>query len=64
MGDDCFNCDDPAATRVTLVLKGGEILEDKPLCSACVADFREVDWLEVHDAPVFTRSSSEESDEQ
>lgn len=62
--DECFNCAEPASETYTLVLAPGRILEDKVLCDTCVSDFRDVEWIEVHEAPVLKRGNNEDQEDE
>jgi hypothetical protein len=62
-GGECFVCVEPASNRYTLVFESGDVIEDKLMCSDCIPEFRELDWLEVHEAPVLRRGENTQNEE-
>lgn len=66
MDGECFACVGPASEQYTLILEGGKVIEDKWVCESCISDFRDEEWIEVHEAPVLMRGGSgsdQETDE-
>ena len=57
--DACVNCDDPAATRHTLVFETGPTLRDRPLCRGCRAFFDRSGAIEVLEAAVLMRGGED-----
>lgn len=47
MGE-CFSCAQSASEYYTLVLEDSKIIEHVLVCEECMADFRDTEWIEVH----------------
>lgn len=60
MGGECFICVGPATERYTLVLEDDTRVEAKLLCEECVADVRDVEWIDVYEGPVLTRGGDDD----
>lgn len=66
MDGECFACVGPASEQYILVLESGKVLEDKWVCDGCLIDFRDEEWIEMHEAPVLMRGgngNNQEADE-
>lgn len=63
MSEECFNCSSAATHRYTLLLGPEKILENKLLCDACAAAFRQETWLEIHDTPLLMRGADNPDDD-
>lgn len=48
---ECFTCNMEGAERQTFILDSAKVIEDKLICEDCLAEFKELEWIEVKDDP-------------
>lgn len=62
MDKECFNCVEPASDRYTVIVEGSTVVDGAVMCDDCVSEFRDEDWIEVHDASTLMRGEDRDQD--
>lgn len=60
---ECINCNRPATDRYGVYFDSGRTIQDVLLCSECVEEFADVDFLAIEAEPMLIRGSEERSEE-